>query len=167
MKKNGINFDEVFKLYYRPLCLYAIHYVRDVDIAEDIVQDCLSLLWEKGGEVEHLKSYLYVMVRNYSLNYLKREAVFDMNCSPSDLEETLPDEELEEYPVMEARMWTAIDALPERCREVFLLHKRDGMTYKEIAELLHISVHTVDNHICKALRLVREGVKALYSFFFG
>lgn len=107
------------------------------------------------------------MVRNRSLDYLKKEQLFDMSLSPADLEETLTDEEAENRSLMEARMWTAIDALPERCREVFLLNKRDGMKYKEIAELFGISVHTVDNHITKALRLIREGAKKIYTFLFN
>lgn len=60
-----------------------------------------------------------------------------------------------------------IDTLPERCREIFLLNKRDGMKYKEIAERFQISVNTVDNHISKALRLIREGVHRTYMFLFN
>ena len=161
MNKANIDIDTTFKYYYRPLCLYAIHYVRNMELAEDIVQDSFSALWE------NLKAYLYTMVRNRSLDYLKKEQLFDMSLSPADLEETLTDEEAENRSLMEARMWTAIDALPERCREVFLLNKRDGMKYKEIAELFGISVHTVDNHITKALRLIREGAKKIYTFLFN
>lgn len=133
MNKANIDIDTTFKYYYRPLCLYAIHYVRNMELAEDIVQDSFSALWEKLNEQEHpienLKAYLYTMVRNRSLDYLKKEQLFDMSLSPADLEETLTDEEAENRSLMEARMWTAIDALPERCREVFLLNKRDGMKY--------------------------------------
>jgi DNA-directed RNA polymerase specialized sigma24 family protein len=149
MGRDRLNIDELFKFYYRPLCLYATHYVQDVEMAKDIVQDCFSSLWEKMNnekscEVSNMKAYLYVMVKNRSL-----------------------DEEVEERSVMEARMWTAIDALPERCREVFLLHKRDGLKYQEIAEKFHISVHTVDSHIQKAFRLIREGAYKVYMFLFN
>lgn len=84
-----------------------------------------------------------------------------------DFEDTLSDEEAEERSVREARMWTAIDALPERCREIFLLNKRDGMKYREIAAKFQISVNTVDNHISKALRLIREGTQKVYAFLFN
>lgn len=172
MKVAGIDIDDLFKFHYRPLCLYALHYVHDVDMAEDIVQDCFSLLWEKmnkdgGVEVGNVKAYLYTMVKHHSLDCLKRENLFEPGVSPADLEDALPDEEAEERSAMEARMWTAIDALPERCREVFLLHKRDGMKYQEIADRFHISVHTVDNHIQKALRLIREGAHKVYAFLFN
>ena len=102
------------------------------------------------------------MVRNRSLDWLKQSSMFDTSLSPSDLEDRLPEEDVEERTIMEARIWTAIDSLPDRCREVFLLNKRDGMKY-----MFHISVHTVDNHIQKALRLIREGAYKVYTFFFG
>jgi len=70
-----MNFDNLFRYHYRPLCLYAIHYIHDVDVAEDIVQECFSVLWEKmeqeGGEIVNIRSYLYTMVRNRSLDWLK------------------------------------------------------------------------------------------------
>ena len=63
MNKFTIDIDETFKYYYRPLCLYVLHYVHDTDIAEDIVQDSFSILWEKlsisGAEIENVKAYLY------------------------------------------------------------------------------------------------------------
>lgn len=164
-----MDFDTLFRYHYRPLCLYAIHYVHDIDAAEDVVQECFSVLWEKteqeGGEIANVRSYLYTMVRNRSLDWLKQNSMFDTTLSPSDLEDRLIEEEVEERTVMEARIWTAIDSLPDRCREVFLLNKRDGMKYKDIADKFHISVHTVDNHIQKALRLIREGAYKVYTFF--
>ena len=156
MNKFTIDIDETFKYHYRSLCLYVLHYVHDTDIAEDIVQDSFSALWEKlsisGAEIENVKAYLYTTARNRSLDYLKKEEIYDPNLSPSDFEDTLSDEEAEERSVREARMWTAIDALPERCR---------------IAAKFQISVNTVDNHISKALLLIREGTQKVYAFLFN
>jgi DNA-directed RNA polymerase specialized sigma24 family protein len=80
--------------------LYAIHYIHDVDAAEDIVQECFSVLWEKmeqeGGEIVNIRSYLYTMVRNRSLDWLKQSSMFDTSLSPSDLEDRLPEEDVEE-----------------------------------------------------------------------
>ena len=164
-------FKEIFKKYYLPVRSFAWRFVKDNDIAEDIVQECFSVLWEKmeqeGGEIVNIRSYLYTMVRNRSLDWLKQSSMFDTSLSPSDLEDRLLEEDVEERTIMEARIWTAIDSLPDRCREVFLLNKRDGMKYKDIADKFHISVHTVDNHIQKALRLIREGAYKVYTFFFG
>ena len=171
MNKTTINIDETFRYYYRSLCLYVLHYVHNTDIAEDIVQDSFSALWEKltisGAEIENVRAYLYATARNRSLDYLKKEEIYDSDLSLSDLEDTLSEEEAEERSIREAQMWTAIDALPERCREIFLLNKRDGMKYREIATKFQISVNTVDNHISKALRLIREGTHKVYAFLFN
>lgn len=163
-------FRDNFLQYYRPLCLFALHYLKDIDDAEDAVQDCFMELWkrkEKGFEVSALKSYLYSMVRNRCIDILKKDLLLDGNVQPSDLEETLSDEECEEWSYDEARIWTVIEALPEKCKEVFLLAKRDGMKYEEIAVRLHISVNTVKNQVSKALKTLKEGVRKVYLFFFG
>ena len=73
------------------------------------------------------------MVKNRCIDILKKNSLIDCNVQPSDLEEILSDEECEEWSYDEARIWTAIEALPEKCKEVFLLAKRDGMKYEEIA----------------------------------
>ena len=132
--------------------------------------DCFMELWkrkEKGFEVSGLKSYLYSMVRNRCIDILKKDSLIDGNVQPSDLEEILSDEECEEWSYEEARIWTAIESLPEKCKEVFLLAKRDGMKYEEIAVRLHISVNTVKNQMSKALKTLKESVRKVYLFFFG
>lgn len=91
MHKLTIDIDETFKYHYRSLCLYVLHYVHDTDIAEDIVQDSFSALWEKlsisGAKIENVRAYLYTTARNRSLDYLKKEEIYDPNLSPSDFEE--------------------------------------------------------------------------------
>lgn len=164
------NIDDAFRRYYRPLCLYAMHYLHDMALVEDIVQDCFTELWERlitEKEVSNVKAYLYMMVRNHCYDTLKKDNPTLCDCSPSDLEDIISDEECEERSLIEARLWTAIDALPERCREVFLLSKRDGLKYKEIADKLDISVNTVENQVSKALRILKEGSKKIYYFFFS
>lgn len=164
------NIDDAFCRYYRPLCLYAMHYLHDMVLVEDIVQDCFTELWERlttENEVSNVKAYLYMMVRNQCYDALKKENSTQRDLSPSDLEDIISDEECEERSLIEARLWTAIDSLPERCREVFLLSKRDGLKYKEIAYKLDISVNTVENQVSKALQILKEGYKKIYYFFFS
>jgi len=170
MNKQKRDIEETFRCYYKPLCLYAMHYLHDMDLVEDVVQDCFVELWERMNAektVSSVKSYLYMMVRNRCLDTLKKDNQIDYNSIPSDLENIIQDEEAEERSLIEARLWTAIDSLPERCREVFLLSKRDGLKYKEIADKLDISVNTVENQVSKALRILKEGSKKIYYFFFS
>lgn len=79
----------------------------------------------------------------------------------------LDDEALQEDSVTEARLWTAIDSLPDKCREIFLMAKRDGLRYEEIASELGISENTVRNQVSKALRILKEGVRKAVYFLFG
>lgn len=169
-KQHMASFDDLFKYNYRPLCLYALHYVQDVDLAEDIVQDSYASLWEKlqeGDHVLNLKSYLYMMVRNRCLDHLRKKGLPTESLKPYDTYGIIDDDDAQERSQTEARLWTAIDSLPEKCREVFIMSKRDGLKYEEIAEELGLSVNTVRNQISKALKVLKEGVHKLYTFFFA
>ena len=167
---NNMNFDDLFRYNYRPLCLYALHYLGDVDLAEDFVQESYTALWEKlleGAHVLNRKSYLYMMVRNRCLDHLRKKGIPTESLKPYDTYGIIDDDDAQERSQTEARMWTAIDSLPEKCREVFIMSKRDGLKYEEIAEELGLSVNTVRNQISKALKVLKEGVHKLYTFFFA
>lgn len=168
--------DLVFQQYYRPLCLYALHYLHDLDEAEDVVQDCFVRLLEAEkrdanssvsslsmSNPQNLKSFLYASVRNACIDKLRRKNPIVQNISPSDLSGIISDEQAVDSSSREAELWTAIEQLPERCREIFLMSKRDGMTYREIAEELCLSEKTVEHQISKALKTLR-GKKG--DFFF-
>lgn len=168
--------DLVFQQYYRPLCLYALHYLHDLDEAEDVVQDCfVRLLEAEKRKVESptsffsledsqkQKSFLYAAVRNACIDKLRRKNPIVQDISPSDLSGIISDEQAVDSSSREAELWTAIEQLPERCREIFLMSKRDSMTYREIAEELCLSEKTVEHQISKALKTLR-GKKG--DFFF-
>ena len=165
--------DLAFQTYYRPLCLYAIHYLNDVDEAEDTVQDCFVRLLEKNADFsfssqEKLKSFLYTSVRNACIDKLRHRHPVVQEISPSDLSGIISDEEAVERSFDEAELWTAIEKLPDRCREIFLMSKRDGLTYREIAEELSLSEKTVEHQVSKALKLLRGQRADIYyimSFF--
>ncbi len=162
--------EEAFKCYYRPLNLFALHYVNDIDSAEDIVQQCFSDLWEKqcqNRDIGNLKAYLFTSVRNQCIDFLKKDTVISHDVEVDSLDNLSEENDEEERAFREARLWTAIDSLPDRCREIFLMNKKDGMKYKEIAEKTGLSVNTVENHVLKALRLLREKAGQIYYFLFG
>ena len=167
---NTRDFESLFRYNFRPLCLYALHYLSDVDQAEDVVQECYTSLWEKlqeGAPVANRRAYLYMTVKNRCLDILRRKGVPTESLKPYDTYGIIEDDDAEERSVAEARIWTALDSLPEKCREVFILSKRDGLKYEEIAEDLGLSVNTVRNQISKALKILKEGAGKIYSFFFA
>jgi RNA polymerase sigma-70 factor (ECF subfamily) len=81
---------------------------------------------------------------------------------PKDLEGFITDDEAQERSEREAKLWSAIDKLPERCRLIFLMSKRDGLKYKDIAESLGISERTVEHQVSKALQELRGSRKEIY-----
>ena len=162
--------ESLFLHNYRPLCLYALHYLDNPDVAEDVVQECFTTLWEKinsGNVVINRKAYLYMTVRNRCLDHLRKKGLQTEQLKPYDTYGIIDEYDLQERSEIEARLWTAIDSLPEKCREVFLLSKRDGLKYEEIAAELEISENTVRNQISKALKILKEGAHKIYMFFFA
>ena len=159
--------ENLFRYHYRPLCIFALHYLKDIDASEDVVQEAFGLLWEKlsaGEKVVNQKGYLYSTVKNRSLDILRKRGsvgeAISLDGSVDDIEEpTVEDAELE------ARLWTAIDTLPEKCREIFLMSKRDGLRQEEIAQELGISLQTVKNQVSKALKILKDGAVKIYTFF--
>lgn len=162
--------EELFRYNYRPLCLYALHYLGDSDMAEDVVQECFATLWEKleaGLAVANRRAYLYMTVRNRCLDQLRRKGMQTESLKPYDTYGIIDDDDAQERSQIEAKLWTAIDSLPEKCREVFLMSKRDGLKYEEIAIELGISENTVRNQISKALKVLKDGAIKIFMFFFG
>ena len=159
--------ENLFRYHYRPLCIFALHYLKDMDASEDVVQEAFGLLWEKlsaGEKVVNQKGYLYSTVKNRSLDILRKRGsvgeAISLDGSVDDIDEpTVEDAEVE------ARLWTAIDSLPEKCREIFLMSKRDGLRQEEIAQELGISLQTVKNQVSKALKILKDGAVKIYTFF--
>lgn len=160
--------DELFRYNYRPLCLYALHYIADPVAVEDIVQDSFAALLERlqaGTAVANRRAYLYMMVRNRCLDHLRKAGIKTEELKPYDTYGIIDDEDAQQRSLIEARLWTAIDTLPEKCREIFLMSKRDGLKYEEIADELGISENTVRNQISKALKILKEGSQKIISYF--
>lgn len=145
-----LDIKDLFARHYRPLCLYALHYVGADDAAEDIVQECFVSLWQHAPR--NPRSFLYTAVRNRCIDHLRRARLDTVDVAPHDLEGFISDDEARCRSEQEARLWEAIDRLPERCRQVFLMSKRDGMRYKEIAAELNISERTVEHQVAKAMQ---------------
>lgn len=135
--------DTLFRRHYRALCLYAVHFLHNLDAAEDLVQDSFVAYWEKGEIMASEQAYLYRMVHNRCIDILRKD-------QPAALPEELSMEETIDRSEKEARLWVAIERLPEQRRRCLIMAKREGLSYKEIAAELGISENTVRNHIARA-----------------
>ena len=154
-------FEIFFKRLYLPLGMYALRIVDDATVAEDLVQDAFIKAWlyiEKGGDIEKFTPFMYRAVHNVCLTYLReRRETVGVEEIPEVAEEDI------DTSFRDARIWKCIDELPEKCREVFLMSKRDGLSNEEIAEELGISIKTVKNQMTKAFKRLREGLSGGYK----
>ena len=155
-------FEELFRTFFPGLVLFALKYVPDHDTSKEIVHTVFLNLWQKRESLDtrsSLKSYLFTSVHNRCLNFIRDQKKFDRDESLMD---RLDNQESAERPdrleeqELEQRIFDALQGLPPRCREVFMLNRFEGMKYAEIAEKLEISVKTVEAQISRALRLLRE-----------
>ncbi len=162
-------FERSFKELYRPLCLFALRFTAQPDDAEDIVQQVFTDVWEKQKQevtIDNLKAYLYRAVRNRSLSFSDKMVNYPLTDSLPETEDESLDEKMH-CAERDARLWNAIDKLPAARKKIFLLAKRDGLKYQEIANELNLSVKTVENQMGKALKALRETAIRIYMFFFG
>lgn len=154
-------FEEIFRKYYQSLCNYANSILKEMDEAEEVVQNLFLSIWEKRSDLEisiSLKSYLYRAVHNHCLNRIKhlkvREeyqqyAVNFYDASYESVSQTVMKNELE------TKIEEAIRKLPEQCRLIFRMSRFEELKYHEIAEQLELSPKTVENQIGKALKILR------------
>ncbi len=152
-------FEKYFNRYYTSLGMYVMRFCGDAEEAEDIVQETFSIVWERYSDRElpdQLRSYLYRVAHNITIDRLRKKNGKETTVSLEAAIMTEITEEAIDTSERDAKLWIAIGRLPERCRQVFLMSKRDGLTHAEIADELDISIKTVENQITKALKTLRD-----------
>lgn len=170
-------FEYIFDAHYAALCAYASGILGNHEDAKDIVNDCFLEFWNKRQSIEitcSLKSYLYIAVRNLSINQLrKRKQKVSLSSEliyPFYKQEEVSAkiEQLQQMEKLEERLKEAMDSLPKQCRYIFFLNRFEQMSYKAIARKLDLSEGTVKTQIGRALKKIRlefEGVKAKGEIF--
>lgn len=157
-------FEKYFRKLYLPLGMYALRILNDAEAAEDRVMDVFAKVWQKvsdGVEIRDAKQYLYQGVRNGCISYLRTlQGRVEIEEMPQVDSETIDTSE------RDAAIWKAIDDLPDKCRMIFLLSKRDGLSNQEIADELGISIKTVKNQMTKAFSRLRQSLSKSSAIFF-
>ncbi|MCH5599005.1 RNA polymerase sigma-70 factor [Niabella ginsengisoli] len=163
-------FQRLFNLYYAKLKRFAIAILKDQQLAEELVCDVFIKIWDRRSkllEVKNINSYLYIVTKNMaikrlttsgrneivSLDSLEIEPVF-VGKNPEEL--LLNNELIKCYDI-------AVSKLPARCQTVYRLAKQDGLKYKEIAEILNLSIKTVDAQLAIAVKRVAKSVQLIYK----
>ena len=160
-----------YQSYFRRMVLLGNEYVRDMDVAQDLVQDVfVALMKKETEEIRNPEAYFFTAVRQKCLDYLKTKTIHLRHhdqilhlSSDEFYEQTLENVELEAY------LMKLIDDLPEQNRKIFKMSRFEAQSNEEIAKLLNVSKRTVETHISKALKKLRAGIdlykKALFFFF--
>lgn len=154
-------FSLLFEGYYAGLSFFAMKYLNDLDLGRSLVQQVFIDLWQNRQKIEvkkSVKSYLFQTVRNRCIDYLRKaKTVVEVSELHADMEE-VPFHDLVEEAELNERINSAVSQLPEKCREVFLLCRFEGLKYAEIARELNISIKTVEMQMGIALKKLRENL---------
>jgi len=164
-------FESVFKTYYGKLCAYANQIVSDFDASEEIVQEMFFQLWQKSSFLiieTSLKSYLFRAVHNSCLNYIKHNKIkqayssqiIQTNSNSSDSQYSMDESD----ELLDA-IGKAVDKLPPERKKVFMMIRYEERKYQEVADILGISVKTVENQMGKAMQFLREALRGYIAVF--
>src|SRR5690554_6439565 len=163
-------FEKIYKKYFNVLQTYARRIVLKSEVAEDIVQEVFLECWDRRKSIDlsdSLKPYLYTLTRRKSIDWLRKFE--NKNVLFSDFEfqvdqlyfETLSslssDNQIDALEI-ERVINRSIGLLPLKCKEVFLLSREDGLKNREISEKLNLNIKTVEKHITRALKEIRQNL---------
>lgn len=168
-----LQFSNIYITYYPKLIRFAKEYVGINEDAENIVQDIFLRIWERQDTIhliENVNAYLFRLVKNKCLDYLRYRLSIEkynktvqnsfeaeMNLKMQSLDRF--DDSFISEKSMEDIVNEAINSLPPKCREIFLLSRLEGLKYREISERFNISVNTVENQMSIALKKLRIKLK--------
>lgn len=163
-----VAFEFIYKSYYSDLLRFANSYTMDKNLAEDIVHDIYSKLWESADslpEITNIKSYLFTVTKNSCLNYFKHLGVIDKNQDKvveaiifSDTYNYIDEE-------MEARVQKCLEMLPVAQQMIMKMRYMENKSYSEIASELEISTETVHTHIKRAFGFFRANFNYILTIF--
>lgn len=156
------HFEELFRLHFTNLVGYVCGFVKDEEVAKDVVHDAFVTLWNKREQLDisySLKSYLFTLSQNQALNYLRHKRVVQTN--ERELGEVMATavEELQEYESRLKQLEEKLPQLTDKQQEVVMKCIVEGKQYREVAEELGISLSTVKTHMVRALHFLRNEVR--------
>jgi len=172
-------FSGIYTLYFPKMVRFAQEYVISEEDAKNIVQDLFLYLWEHRdmlSNISNLNAFLFTLIKNRCIDHYRRYTRVDSKKESLDViqerELHLKMEALQQFDMnmftaneIEEILDKAIQNLPEKCRQVFILSRMEGLKHEEIAQQLDISVNTVQNHISTALRKLKIELKDFLPLF--
>ena len=156
-------FKKIFDFYQEGVFNFLLFRINDIDTAEDLLQEVFLKIWinrQKLDENKSIKAYIYTTANNLSLNYKRhKKVIYNYQKEHKYINnQTESPHQLLESKEFQEKLFQAIENLSDKVRIVFLMSRVEKLSYKEIADRLDISIKTVESHIVKALKQIREGV---------
>lgn len=155
-------FESLFRSYYDALFDFVRYHVGAPHVAEELVQDVFMSIWKRGGDWQphtSVRAYLYGAARNQAISHIRRRRVQrlrEVDEDPEPQSTSASADEVLAYNELERVVGDYVDALPERRRLIYILSRQHGLSYREIAEALDISLSTVEVQMWRALKYLRE-----------
>lgn len=168
---NSKAYDFLMDSYYKKLCAYAYTLTKDHANAEDIVQTVFVEIWINRGKINpdlSIKNYMYRSVYNGFIDqYRKKKPVTYLEKKYLEAIDLVIESEREDVDELIKIVNSEIEKLPSKCKKIFLLNKKEGLTHIEISEYLDISIKTVEGHMSRAFKILGEklGVKVKHILF--
>jgi len=159
----------LFRRHFKRLCFFAYKFLADKNEAEEAVSDIFLNIWLKRGKIKintSFKAYLYKAVKNQSLNYLQKKKTYKENLEVVDKEglvSSLSPEHFLRYNQLDEEIKTILKQLPEKRQLIFKMSRIDGLSYSEIADILDISINTVQNQMVKAVKFMLEKYQSILN----
>ena len=169
-KDDAAAYKELFLLYHKRLLNFSITITHSKESAEEVVSDVFMKIWTNRNilpTIENFHLYIYVVTKNFSINKAlkeKKKESFSLDETAVDTKNIYADpEQLMITAEMQKRIRFAIQSLPPKCQLIFKLIREDGLKYKEVAELLNLSVKTIENQMTIALKKISESIRFNFS----
>ncbi len=159
---NMLAFDELYRKYIKRLYRFSYSILKSTEEAENIVQDVFLTLWLNRGKVEKdssIKYYIFTIAYNMAISIIRKKAKDAQFIEYVKTLQVFTQEPVDlqiEYNELDEKLNKIIKALPVRQKEVYQLHRIEGLKYAEISERLNISINTIENHMSRALKTIRE-----------
>jgi RNA polymerase sigma-70 factor (ECF subfamily) len=161
---NMFAFDVLYRRYSKKVYKFGYSILKSTEDSENLIQDVFLNFWENRRNIEKdssIKSYIFTITYNSAISFIRKKAresefVEYLKALQQTSEEPV-NVELE-YKELSNKLEEIINKLPQRQKEVYQLHRIEGLNYKQIAERLHISVNTIENHMASALKTIRKNL---------
>jgi RNA polymerase sigma-70 factor (ECF subfamily) len=152
-------FEEVFDLYYKQVRNFLYYKTSQSELSEDVAQDAFVKLWETREKIDKssLKAYVFTIANNLMINKLKREQLkFKFLNYTEQRNDNETPQYLLEMQEFDEKLQKVLAKIPDGAREVFLMNRIEGLKYREIAEILGLSMKAVEKRMSRALAILRE-----------